>query len=441
MKNNRHDSKPQSKKRRSLDSRKSSRKKPIRCSLDVRQLPIERFRLPTDGRKWRQAARSRYSLLGTLAGYANPDGTFENEDRTKNWSPGAKKLLRHYAKNTFYRLSNDLRELGLLSWQREQKHYGRRTYQIHFTALKQVPHSQEQVSDSQTEQVSYSSKKQVPHSQEQVPLRDLITGSMMGPNPSLKTFRLPPTVKSTRAAEGAVRSLSVAAESPPNTQARNATAAAERAFSVFGFERPFGHARFRSSVLSNSVNVKNGNILETMEQVIVDLGGKVPPQWYQTKHSLEEATFKSETTQANIARESSSTNVLFSPQRLRGYCEIVVSRFQKVAMKYPTISREVKRISETYQDLILTACDVPGPQNLEALEYSLRTLDDAIFALLQNKAGPELAGRIRREVQSHLKTYRTTMKPEQLALVENQYFQKGILDAFELPRLSLYYMT
>jgi hypothetical protein len=110
---------------------------------NVRDIPLERFRMERDGRKWKQAARSRSDLLLKLATYANPDGTFESEDRMKNFSPSAAKLLRHYTERTLYRLTNDLCQLGLLSWEREKKHYGRRTYLIRFQPGKHRPYSQE----------------------------------------------------------------------------------------------------------------------------------------------------------------------------------------------------------------------------------------------------------------------------------------------------------
>jgi hypothetical protein len=127
----------------------SQTKKFNRCTLDVREIPLERFRLERDGRKWKQSARSRSDLLSRLATYANPDGTFESEDRKKNFSPSAAKLLRSYVESTLYRLTNDLCQLGLLSWEREKKHYGRRTYRIHFQPEKHLPYSQEQLPHSQ----------------------------------------------------------------------------------------------------------------------------------------------------------------------------------------------------------------------------------------------------------------------------------------------------
>jgi hypothetical protein len=133
----------------SLSKPESQNKKFNRCTLNVRDLPLERFRLQRDGQKWKQAARSRFDLLLKLSTYANPDGTFVSEDGKKNFSPSARTLLRHYAKRSLYRLTNDLCRLGLLSWEREKNHYGRRTYRIDVRPEKQVPHSQDQVPYSQ----------------------------------------------------------------------------------------------------------------------------------------------------------------------------------------------------------------------------------------------------------------------------------------------------
>jgi hypothetical protein len=124
-----------------------SRAKFNRCSLQVRDLPLEAFRLPRDGRKWKQLARSRYGLLLEISMYANGDGTFLSADAKINFSPSAKKLLRHRTKDTLYRLANDLRELGLLSWHR-QNHYGRRFYWIQLSG-NQVRYSLEIRSDIQ----------------------------------------------------------------------------------------------------------------------------------------------------------------------------------------------------------------------------------------------------------------------------------------------------
>ena len=148
----------------------------LKCSQEVRKIPLERFRLPNDGRKWKQAARSRKAFLHHLSGNANADGTFVRNGI--NFSPSLLTLLKDFAKASYFRMTDALQEIGLLSWTRE-KHHERRVYTIHLPEQvsyspdntpkireKQVSHSQitgltfdgnceEQVSDSQG-QVSHS---------------------------------------------------------------------------------------------------------------------------------------------------------------------------------------------------------------------------------------------------------------------------------------------
>jgi hypothetical protein len=99
------------------------------CLLAVRAMPIERFRLPADGRKWKQLAASRASFLESLASRANPDGTFLRGE--VNYSPSEIRLARRTSPRSVYRITDALRELGLLTWER-RNNYSRRIYVIHF---------------------------------------------------------------------------------------------------------------------------------------------------------------------------------------------------------------------------------------------------------------------------------------------------------------------
>jgi hypothetical protein len=125
------------------------------CTLWVRRLPLERFRLPSDGRKWKQAALGRSDLLIRLSTYANGDGTFIGTDG-QNYSPSWKTLTQHVAEKSLDRRLDALRDLHLLLWTREH-HYDRRIYQIHLSDSpespatfdsKQVSHSRNHLSDS-----------------------------------------------------------------------------------------------------------------------------------------------------------------------------------------------------------------------------------------------------------------------------------------------------
>jgi hypothetical protein len=89
----------------------------------------------------------------------------------------------------------------------------------------------------------------------------------------------------------------------------------------------------------------------------------------------------------------------------------------------------------------LTLLEKPGMLDLEDLERRMSILDDKVHAALLSHASEDMMLKIRREVDSQLSAYRRKMKAEQLALVEKQYLQKRLLDEYQLPRLSLYYMS
>lgn len=253
-----------------------------RCTLNVRDLPLERFRLERDGRKWKQAARSRSDLLSRLATYANPDGTFESEDRKKNFSPGAEKLLRHYAERTLYRLTNDLGQLGLLSWERENKHYGRRTYRIHFQPEKHLPHSQNHLPHSQKTPATMTGDNtchhdrcyHLPHSPESKQGTRLADSS----STSIRLLESLPSPVGVRSAE---------AESSPNTQLHSGTAAA---FRVIGFEKPFGQPAFQEVWLRRFASRNGEWLTAVMEATIQECNQRqigVPPQFFDAKRDVE----------------------------------------------------------------------------------------------------------------------------------------------------------
>jgi hypothetical protein len=147
----------------------------LKCSQQVRGIPLERYRLPDDGRKWRQAARSRSALLVRLSSYANGDGTFVRDGR--NYSPSLRTLLNHVGHGSYYKLTDELHASGLLSWTRE-KHYERRIYTIHLPESGPV-FDQNQVQDSEIAGPTFDSRspEQVQYSQ--------ITGPTSGNHPSL----------------------------------------------------------------------------------------------------------------------------------------------------------------------------------------------------------------------------------------------------------------
>jgi hypothetical protein len=113
---------------------------------------------------------------------------------------------------------------------------------------------------------------------------------------------------------------------------------------------------------------------------------------------------------------------------------------ERQAGKHPELAA---RFVATAKSLATNAelLDSPGMVDLEDLERRLTILDEKLHAVLISHAAEELMLKIKREVDGQLALYRRKMKAEQLALVEKQYTHKRLLEEFELPRLSLFYLS
>ena len=432
-------------------SRKQNKKKFIRCLLDVRKIPLEKFRLPRDGKKRLRAARSRYNFLCALAGDANADGTFQRFDRKAgkiNFSPRVKKLLQHMAERTIYRMTTDLRELGFLSWRREKKHYGSRIFQIHVSP-------RQQVADSEKKHLPDTAGKQEKH----LPTRHVLlpktpaykagdntcqitseTQQATGVNPVKKVPYPPlesfPPIGSPTFVGRAAAGVSI------NTPPKN-TAATARAFLAFGFDAPFGHTRFQNVVIRSAGEIGNGNLVDVMERVIVQLNGKVPRPWYDKKHALEEklrsAEMRSET-QVGSPIPFDQTDAYFSKKNINAHCDKTVAALERAAEKHPEIASRLRKIAQIFKDRVTAAC-VAESFDLENLEREIGELEESLFILLQKHASDELKSQTRQDVDRDLKKSRSRLGSKEITRLQNKSLHKKLLKAFELPAgLGLYYM-
>ena len=79
--------------------------------------------------------------------------------------------------------------------------------------------------------------------------------------------------------------------------------------------------------------------------------------------------------------------------------------------------------------------------DLEALERTLTVLEEKLFATLTAAAPEELARPLKEHAARELAPYRARMGAVQLRQVEHQFVQKQLLVHYNLPRLSLFYMS
>ena len=165
---------------------------------------------------------------------------------------------------------------------------------------------------------------------------------------------------------------------------------------------------------------------------------------YCTDAVLEAAEENLEAAAGRAPKNGRAAEQPFSRDELKAYFARNAAQLRKAAGKLASPHRELSaRLEEVAQSLESSAAllDTPGALDLEDLERRLTVLDEKLQALSASQASEELMLRIRREVDGQLAAYRRKMKAEQLARVEKQYMQKRLLEAFGLPRLSLFYFS
>ena len=85
--------------------------------------------------------------------------------------------------------------------------------------------------------------------------------------------------------------------------------------------------------------------------------------------------------------------------------------------------------------------DSAAANDLEALERTLTVLEGKLFAALNAAAPEDLLVRLKEHADRELAPYRSRMAATQIRQVKQQFEQKQLLVHYNLPRLSLFYMS
>jgi hypothetical protein len=148
---------------------------------------------------------------------------------------------------------------------------------------------------------------------------------------------------------------------------------------------------------------------------------------------------------AGVAPQSSRPvrKDIFSRDEIRQYfarnSEKLLRAAESCKKEHPELSAKLVEVANSLESHVILL-ESPGNLDLEDLERRLTIQDSKIQALVETNASEERLLQIRRELDSQLTAYRPKMKAAQLASVEKQFIHKRLLEAFGLPRLSLYYL-
>ena len=144
------------------------------------------------------------------------------------------------------------------------------------------------------------------------------------------------------------------------------------------------------------------------------------------------------------ARAKPAEEETFSREALRSFFSRNAERLSAAAAANRGIQPELaSRIAAAQSAIaeILPLLDAPGALELEDLERRLTVIEERLTAALTASAPEDFLLEIRREMDRQLAPYRRKMTSPQLAQLERQYMQKRLWERYNLPRLSLFYLT
>ncbi len=137
--------------------------------------------------------------------------------------------------------------------------------------------------------------------------------------------------------------------------------------------------------------------------------------------------------EATFSREALAQHLSRTGEKLR-------SASGKCSARLPQLAAKLADAAIRTVDLA-PLLDAPGAIDVEDLERRLTVIEEKLAAALLSDAEDEAMLDVRREMDHAMAPYRRRMKAEQLATVERQFLQKRLFEKYDVPRLSLFYMT
>jgi len=145
-----------------------------------------------------------------------------------------------------------------------------------------------------------------------------------------------------------------------------------------------------------------------------------------------------------VATTAKKEEETFSREVLRAFFNRNAERLLAAAVAVRAAQPELaSRIEETRARLadFSSLVESPGALDLEDLERRLTVTEEKLTAALTAGAPEEFLLELRRDMDHQLAPYRRKMSSAQLAQLERQYMQKRLWERYNLPRLSLFYLT
>jgi len=139
-----------------------------------------------------------------------------------------------------------------------------------------------------------------------------------------------------------------------------------------------------------------------------------------------------------MAKPESASDKGFGGAEVSAYLQKNAARLSAAASALPSVP-VIGEISATLKELAAEILLSQKPQ-LESIERHLTVLEEKLYAALLTATSDEELLAIRTAVDRELQPYRSKMPAVQIAQLHKQYTNKRLLEKYNLPRISLFYL-
>jgi hypothetical protein len=145
---------------------------------------------------------------------------------------------------------------------------------------------------------------------------------------------------------------------------------------------------------------------------------------------------------AGTARTATATEETgFEHERVAMHLESAATALEAATIALDACAATAKRLRELAAEARAAKSTTTVAHEMETFERVLTLLEERLFKAIQLAAPEELILGIREHAERELAPYRGRMSVDQLRQVKQQFEQKQLLVNYNLPRLSLFYMS
>jgi hypothetical protein len=131
----------------------------------------------------------------------------------------------------------------------------------------------------------------------------------------------------------------------------------------------------------------------------------------------------------------------FEHERVAMHLESAATALEAAIIAHDACAATAKRLRELAAEARAAKSTTTVAHEMETFERVLTLLEERLFKAIQLAAPEELILGIREHADRELAPYRGRMSVDQLRQVKQQFEQKQLLVNYNLPRLSLFYMS